>query len=661
MLYVRNIFKQDLSEGKQIAFTKEPSNIFFNFNYSTPDPDRDISLKFKVDDPSSSFIAYDNTIIKTRLYAARSESRIDSELKTFLRDKLDAKIDDIIVFRRINKNSFVFEFIPSSSSKHGSFETILNSKNHKVILDQASNLTEDESNDFIQSNKIREFLFDVFKMLNKEFGDEFLTKKLANAQRRLSETSYDAYIFPDYFNSKAILGSFSEEQSEESLKTSNTSRFFAENLDILGQEYLYFTTQWGFPQYQNSPDFISFNQFVLDYSDKKYRIEYNEEHKTYKLILNKKQKIVPQVPFAKDSFQTDVKEAGLILSPKLVQRFISSLITKPFVILSGLSGSGKTKLAQAFTQWICQNQSQYSIVPVGADWTNREPLLGYPNALKTDEYIKPDNRALDVIINANNYPTLPHFLILDEMNLSHVERYFADFLSVMESKGEISLYGEGTVNNGVPSKLSLPSNLFIIGTVNIDETTYMFSPKVLDRANAIEFRVTKDEIKNFFASHQDVNMEELKTKGESMAEDFLKKAENKEFEERDLTEIHKTLVSFFSELKKTGAEYGYRSASEIIRLINQLSVIAPELSDNEKLDIAIMQKLLPKLHGSRRKLEPVLVALGKICAGDKVVEDFFENKDERDYSKAKYELSLEKITRMYDNLINNGFASYAEA
>ena len=200
-------------------------------------------------------------------------------------------------------------------------------------------------------------------------------------------------------------------------------------------------------------------------------------------------------------FKQNLNNAGLLFQDILITRFISSLITKPFVILSGLSGSGKTKLAQAFVQWICQDDSQYCIVPVGADWTNREPLLGYPNALKPEEYVKPDSGVLDLIIQANQSQNLdlPHFLILDEMNLSHVERYFADFLSVMESKEEIPLYAEGTVQNRVPARLKVPSNLFIIGTVNIDETTNMFSPKVLDRANTIEFRVTKDEMKNFLA------------------------------------------------------------------------------------------------------------------------------------------------------------------
>ena len=66
------------------------------------------------------------------------------------------------------------------------------------------------------------------------------------------------------------------------------------------------------------------------------------------------------------------------------------------IIITGLSGSGKTKLAQAYVQWICQEESQYRIIPVGADWTNREPLLGYPNALKPEEYVKPDSGVIDL-------------------------------------------------------------------------------------------------------------------------------------------------------------------------------------------------------------------------------------------------------------------------
>ena len=378
---------------------------------------------------------------------------------------------------------------------------------------------------------------------------------------------------------------------------------------------------------------------------------------------------VPTMPSKNNDFNIelilkDLKNSGLIYSDILVQRFIASLLTKPFVILTGLSGSGKTKLAQAFVQWICKDKSQYRIIPVGADWTNREPLLGYPNALKPQEYVKPDSGVLDLIIQANKTPDLPHFLILDEMNLSHVERYFADFLSVMESKEAIPLYAEGTVENGVPAKLKVPSNLFIIGTVNIDETTNMFSPKVLDRANTIEFRVSQDEMKAFLGKIKDLNMDFLTQKGADFAESFLEMSINKSFATADIETINKVLIQFFGELKKTSAEFGYRSASEILRLIHQLTVLDNNLTTHQKIDIAIMQKLLPKLHGSRRKLTPVLETLGSFCVSSetRIVKDVFEKSDfDFNGSNVLYTISLEKIARMYHGAIDNGFASFAEA
>ena len=160
----------------------------------------------------------------------------------------------------------------------------------------------------------------------------------------------------------------------------------------------------------------------------------------------------PMKDFKQKSFYDAGLEAGYFINEKLSTRFISSLLTKPFVILTGLSGSGKTKLAQAFAMWICENDEQYCVVPVGADWTNREPLLGFPNALIENDYKKDEYGVLKLIIEANANSDKPYFLILDEMNLSHVERYFADFLSVMESKSKISLHSGNEDWNSVPSE-----------------------------------------------------------------------------------------------------------------------------------------------------------------------------------------------------------------
>ena len=382
----------------------------------------------------------------------------------------------------------------------------------------------------------------------------------------------------------------------------------------------------------------------------------------------------PNTTSISTDFHAKTSSAGLIFSQQLIQRFIASLCTKPFVICSGLSGSGKTKLAQAFAQWICYKEEdgvkneQYCIVPVGADWTNREPLLGYPNALQEAKYVKPENGVLDLINRARLNEAKPYFLILDEMNLSHVERYFADFLSTMESGDAIPLHTIDNEESGIPKQLKLPKNLFIIGTVNIDETTYMFSPKVLDRANTIEFRLTEKNLEDFIDSKVTLDMDLLKGEGVIFGEGFIEMA-RRETDKKNLKKVETDLKDFFKELKKSGAEFGYRSASEIGRLMFMLEELG-EKEDN-LLDIAIMQKLLPKIHGSRNKLSKVLPVLGGFCLknNELIKEKYLDmfvnntlteeilNKD----SNIKYRISFEKICRMYKNAVENGFASYAEA
>jgi len=362
--------------------------------------------------------------------------------------------------------------------------------------------------------------------------------------------------------------------------------------------------------------------------------------------------------FNSKTFYESCASANLFISQDICSCFVAALLAKPFVILTGLSGSGKTKLAQAFATWICENDDQYCIVPVGADWTNREPLLGFPNALKDNEYIKPDNKVLDLLIDANNSPDKPYFLILDEMNLSHVERYFADFLSVMESNSKIYLHS-GNDNWNVPSKLELSKNLFIIGTVNIDETTYMFSPKVLDRANVIEFRVTDEEMGRYFQKNTTLNMKALSKLGSNMAVNFVEFAKKNNYESRYTNDLQNAFMGFFVELKKVGAEFGYRSASEIFRFTSIVLQLEPNWSLTKIIDAAVMQKLLPKVHGSRRKLEPILKALGSLCLNNEMkFEEYLKGANTID---VKYPVSLEKIRRMYENLISNGFTSYAEA
>lgn len=374
-------------------------------------------------------------------------------------------------------------------------------------------------------------------------------------------------------------------------------------------------------------------------------------------------KITAQENFTIEKLISDISNSGLVYPETLITRFVASLLTKPFVLLTGLSGSGKTKIAQSFVQWICESEEQYKIIPVGADWTNREPLLGYPNGLNANEYITPDSDALNIIIEAAKpeNQNKPYFLILDEMNLSHVERYFADFLSVMESNDKINLYSgnlrKDLKENEIPNEISWSKNLFIIGTVNIDETTYMFSPKVLDRANTIEFRIDEDNIKNFFDLPSKIDLSVLERQGASMAENFLEISQNNSIDKDD--EYTDIFVKFFNKLKTVGAEFGYRTAVEMLLLIKNLNVIS-DVSKSQSIDIAVMQKLLPKLHGSRSKISKVLDALILLCLKDGQTFSIAKSDEVLD-ENIIYPIAYEKLVRMYKNALDNGFTSYAEA
>ena len=429
------------------------------------------------------------------------------------------------------------------------------------------------------------------------------------------------------------------------------------------KEYLLFLSNFGFL------DFVE-----LSNKSKRYYINSSTLLVLDNSISLDKEDILPEKLIGPDFnyklYIQSLDDSKLKFSELLIVRFLASLSSKPFVILSGLSGSGKTKIAQSFVQWICESNKQYKIVPVGADWTNREPLVGYPNGLVAEEYITPDSGVIHLLLEAvkSGNENKPFFLILDEMNLSHVERYFADFLSIMESNDTIKLYtgNKRESLDGLPVLLEIgwPKNVFIIGTVNIDETTYMFSPKVLDRANVIEFRITDEEIQSFLGNPGIPDLTKLTKQGVAMSESFLSLASQNNIVKNE--HIAKELVSFFNQLQPVGAEFGYRSASEIMQLAAKLKMLKSSITDDECLDIAIMQKLLPKLHGSRSKLVKILIALSGLCVEDITKEEFEKKFDDYykngfDGLKIKYPISFEKLIRMYKNVLANGFTSYAEA
>ena len=353
--------------------------------------------------------------------------------------------------------------------------------------------------------------------------------------------------------------------------------------------------------------------------------------------------------------------------------------------------------AAAFALLACKTeralQKCYEVVPVGADWSGNESILGYPNGLENTSYItKP---ALDLILHANEAPEIPHFLILDEMNMSHVERYFADIISIIESGEGLELYSgdagkpetwrQTAAGKRVPPRLKqLPENLFIVGTVNVDETTYMFSPKVLDRANVIEFRMAAGELEGFLFKSARPELSKLDGEGykAGFSKPFVDAASSVvEIPASVRTAYDAEMLLLFKALQGHGAEYGYRTAYETARFIHFYKLLGNHPDGDTTwfsgaFDCVVFQKLLPKLHGSRAKLGPVLKKLWFLCvsgAADrgsdalKAAEEAARSTDKKAEPSivvpvgAPYPLSAEKIGRMWRLLIENGFASFAEA
>ena len=286
-----------------------------------------------------------------------------------------------------------------------------------------------------------------------------------------------------------------------------------------------------------------------------------------------------------------------------------SLKVKPFVILTGNSGTGKTKLSQLFAKYL-NDKDNYKIIPVGANWAENRHILGYFNIIKNEPQYTP---AYYLIKHSQDNP-YPHFLILDEMNLSHVERYFADFLSAIESNEGIPMHGE--------TELEIPNNLFIIGTVNLDETTYMFSPKVLDRANTIEFKTypANNYMTNKFddeAPHGDVEYLEDVLSNQEIQEmsiqDLEKVFDNDEF----WTELSNEIFKFQEILKEANFDFGFRVINEITHFMAVAYKYEnkPENWTNWKryFDAQIKQKMLPKLHGSQKLIGETLDKLLVAC------------------------------------------------
>ncbi len=353
-----------------------------------------------------------------------------------------------------------------------------------------------------------------------------------------------------------------------------------------------------------------------------------------------------------------IEGKGLFYTNVDLINFYLCLKTKPFVILAGTSGTGKTKLVKLFAESI---GAKYKLVPVRPDWSDSSDLFGHTNL--QGEFVSCD--VSDYVKEAMQDSNTPYFLCLDEMNLARVEYYFSEILSIIETREwDEDRIVTGAINQDDVARekygeLILPDNLYLIGTVNMDETTFPFSKKVLDRANTIEFSKV-DLIPDFSGEKEavpfPVNNDFLKSKYLVLKKDVRK-------EQQELvSKICSELQEINGILEKANAHVGYRVRDEIVfYMLNNDE--ANLLDHNEAFDFEIMQKILPRIQGSSAAVKELLVELFKHCMGDdNSIESESKKIGEEMRSKAanakKYPQSAKKIAYMMTRYEEDGFTSY---
>ncbi len=392
-----------------------------------------------------------------------------------------------------------------------------------------------------------------------------------------------------------------------------------------------------------------------------------------------------ETTFVQNTYSTKDLSSEVIQVDTSLPNYLRAMRTKPFLLLAGISGTGKSRIVKQMAFDSCPDikllredkttPGNYCLVEVKPNWHDSSELMGYESQIGHPHYVTTTFVRFLAKAMLFEEQQVPFFVCLDEMNLAPVEQYFAEFLSVLESRklvdGKITsealipadifksydlnlaadLFGvkrKSATYPGVSSNMTsvslsqeqtaifeklkknglrIPSNLIVIGTVNMDETTHQFSRKVIDRAMTIEMNLPEDEpFMDFFNNARDLEYTDNPTSHELFLPTLVKAADvvtELEAEDSQKTSDLKTKVAtILTELNEalndTPFKIAYRVQNELMLYFHELWLEDKSRDWNEILrdsvDQILMMKVLPRVEGDEDLLEKPLESLATFCA-----------------------------------------------
>ena len=398
---------------------------------------------------------------------------------------------------------------------------------------------------------------------------------------------------------------------------------------------------------ENLQQYIHQNEFIEEF---RYAIQSLENRYFKRAIEDIKEEIIPADIINK--VENYIKNQGYNYTYNQLSNLYLSLKTKPFTILAGISGTGKSKIIRLLADSI---NADYTLISVRPDWNDATEILGYKNL--DDKFIK--GQLTKTILKAKENKNKIYFICLDEMNLARVEYYLSDYLSIIESRKKV---GQDIITDNIVEyqenneniSLHIPDNLYLIGTVNMDDTTFQFSRKVLDRANTIEFSdVDLDNL--FFETNKEV--ESLNVSNDFLKTTYLKTMDIEEEYREYAKEVNKKIIEINEILKKSQKQFAYRVRDEILFYLVE-NKKANLLDEDTAFDYQIMQKILPAINGSEQSVYQVLIDLLNFILETNDIETVEEAENHLETTTVKYENSAKKIIYMLKGYQNDGYVSY---